>query len=114
MFRRKREGRDIVHRWEGNPLIELGDVDFQCADLRSAGMTFFQDMPILLVTIQHLAGRQSLHIARSDDKGRFHVDEHPFIGTRGNSRAAGPHESEGVMDARITFMDGKYYIMYMA
>jgi len=114
MFRRKQEGRDIVHRWEGNPLIRLEDLGFRCADLRSAGVTFFQGKPILLTTIQHLSGHQSIHLARSDDKGQFHVEKDALIGANGNSRAENPHESEGVMDARITLIDGKYYIMYMA
>ncbi len=114
MFRRKQEGRDIVHRWEGNPLIRLEDLGFRSADLRSAGVTFFDGKPILLITVQHLSGHQSIHLARSDDKGQFHVEKKALIGANGNSRSKNPHESEGVMDARITFMDGKYYIMYMA
>lgn len=113
-FRRKSTESDIVHRWEGNPLIRLEDLDFQCSDIRSAGVASYKDETILLVTIEHLAGHQSIHIARSDEKGHFHVAEEPFIGAHRDPLEHGPHESHGVMDARVTFMDGIYYIMYLA
>ncbi len=114
MFRRKREGRDIVHRWEGNPLIKLEDVGFRCADIRAAGVTFYDEKPIFLLTIQHLAGYQSIHIARSDDMGRFHIDNRPFLGINDSEHKICEHEAEGVMDTRITLIDGTYYIMYVA
>lgn len=114
MFRRRGIGRDIVHRWEGNPLIRLEDLDFTCADIWSAGVASFQDEIILLVTIEHLAGYQSIHLARSDEKGTFHVEEEPFIGVSRDPLSHGPHESHGVMDARVTFLDGVYYIVYLA
>ncbi|MCK4436592.1 glycoside hydrolase family 130 protein [bacterium] len=114
MFRRKMTQRDVVHRWEGNPLIRLQDLDFQCADVWSAGVASYQDDIILLVTIEHLAGFQSIHLAGSDEKGRFHVKEEPFIGARRDPLEFGLHESRGVMDARVTLINGVYYIVYLA
>ena len=114
MFRRKRIARDVVHRWEGNPLIRLEDLDFPCADLRSAGVASYQGDVILLVTIEHLAGFQSIHLARRDEKGSFHIEKEAFIGPGRNPLEFGPHESHGVMDARVTLMGDVYYIVYLA
>ena len=112
MFRRKSKGRDIVHRWEGNPIIRLDDLEFQCADLRSAGVTTCNNELILLVTIEHLEGYQSIHLARTDN-GTFHVEEEPFIETCRDATGCSVHESHGVMDARVTLLDGVYYIVYL-
>lgn len=112
MFRRKNKGRDIVHRWEGNPIIRLDDLDFQCADLRSAGVTTYNNELILLVTIEHLEGYQSIHLARTDNSA-FHVEKEPFIEPCRDATGCSVHESHGVMDARVTLLDGVYYIVYL-
>ncbi len=113
MFRRHGHGRDIAHRWEGNPLIRIEDMDFMCADVRCAGVALYNEETILLVTIEHLSGQQSIHLARTDGRQTFHLDKNPFLAPI----AEGPdaqHEVWGVMDARVTVMDGIYYIMYLA
>ena len=39
MIQNKRSyGRDTVHRWEGNPIISISDLDFKCSDIRNAGV----------------------------------------------------------------------------
>ena len=114
MFRRKGVRRDIVHRWEGNPFIRLEDLTFQCADLRSAGVACYKGETVLLVTIEHLAGYQAIHLARSDERGSVHVEKQPFIGPCRDGSGCSLHESHGVMDARVTPIDGTYYIMYVA
>ena len=105
--------RDIVHRWEGNPLITVDDLTFKCLDIRNAGATRYRGEVILLVTIQHLSGCQYLHLAREGKNNRFVVDESPFIGPTDNP-AIQVHESMGVLDPRIIRMEGTYYIMYLA
>ena len=114
MFRGRSLGRDIVHRSEGNPLIRLGDLDFMCSDIWSAGVASFQEDIILLVTIEHLEGRQSIHLARTDEKGSFRVEKEPFIEASRDPLPGSLHELHGVMDARVTFMEGIHYIVYVA
>lgn len=114
MLIRKRRSQDIVHRWEGNPLIRLEDLDFQCSDLRSAGVVTRGKESLLLLTIEHLAGHQSIHLARIDGKGDLHVGNKPFLAACRDGSGCSPHESHGVMDARVTYLDGTYYIMYVA
>lgn len=113
-FSRRGKSRDVVHRWDGNPLIHLEDLDFPCADLRSAGVVFRDNKIILLVTIEHLEGYHSIHLARQDEKGAFHVEKKPFIAACRNDSGCSIHESHGVLDARVSLLDGVYYIMYLA
>ena len=109
----KRQGIDIVHRWEGNPLIDICDLDFKCSDIHNAGVVCFRDEILLLVTIEHLSGQRSIHLARSAANGYYVVDSMPFLSpcSEQNYRQ---HESRGVLDARVTFLDGAYYIVYNA
>ena len=50
-------GRDIIHRWEGNPIITIEDLSFRCMDICNAGAVKVADQYILLLTIQNLEGR---------------------------------------------------------
>jgi len=34
---RKKFSYDIVHRWEGNPIITIDDLPFRCIDICNAG-----------------------------------------------------------------------------
>lgn len=106
-------GRDIVHRWEGNPLLGIEDVTFRCADLRNAGAAVFNDETILIVSVEDMEGYERLHVARRGKGTRFEVEPEPFL----ERMRQGPyrqHESDGVMDARITRLDDTYYVMYVA
>lgn len=114
MTRNNRSGRDLVHRWEGNPLISLPDLDFRCSDIRAAGVATVGSGLILLVTIDHLEGHQSIHLARPSDKWGYEVERDPFLAACRQEEGCSLHESHGVMDARVTFMDDKYYIVYVA
>ena len=76
---RRTKGQDIVHRWEGNPLIGLSDLDFQVSDIHNASAVAFQDQPLLLVTIETLSGQRCVHLARPNKDGIFKVDSKPFL-----------------------------------
>lgn len=107
----KRHNQDIVYRWEGNPLISISDLNFKCSDIHNAGAVSFNDEILLLVTIEHLSGRCSIHLARQDTKGYYQVDSNPFLCPSTDSKYK-QHESHGILDARVTFLEGTYYIIY--
>jgi len=104
-------GQDIVHRWEGNPFIQLEDLPFQCSDIFSAGVTRFEDKVLLLVTIESLEGTYSIHLARSKDGFHFELDPEPILAPN-NGDNYSPYSNHGVLDARVTYLEGKYYICY--
>ncbi len=105
-------GPDIVQRWESNPLIDITDLDFKCSDVHNAGVVFFGGEILLLVTIEQLAGKRNIHLAR-EANGYFSVEKTPFLKPSEDPKYK-QHESNGVLDARVTLLDGVYYIMYIA
>lgn len=105
--------RDIVYRWEENPLITIGDLDFKCSDIRNAGVVLFKNETLLLITIEHLIGQQNIHLAHKISKDKYYVNPEPFLRPSNNKKYA-RHESRGVMDPRVTYIDGTYYITYLA
>jgi predicted GH43/DUF377 family glycosyl hydrolase len=57
---------------------------------------------------EYLSTMSHIRLARSRDGITFQVDENPFLSPVSES------EEFGVEDARVTFIDGKYYINYTA
>ena len=106
-------GRDIVHRWEGNPIITMEDVPFPCGDICNAGAVKVGDEYVLLVTIRSLEGFYSIYPARSEDGRYFEVDGQSLLSPSCDPREI-VCEEMGVMDPRVTFLDGVYYVMYDA
>jgi beta-1,2-mannobiose phosphorylase / 1,2-beta-oligomannan phosphorylase len=66
------------------------------------GRGYFYRGKMVLSSLSHL------RIARSDDGERFVFDDEPAI------FPATPYEAFGCEDARITFLDGRYWIAYTA
>lgn len=104
--------RDIVQRWDGNPLIDITDLSFKCSDIHNAGVVFFGGEVLLLITIEHLSGKRCIHMARPND-GHYIVNEVPFL-KPSQAPKYKRHESHGVLDARVTLLEGVYYITYIA
>ncbi len=105
--------RNIVHRWEGNPVIALADLPFQASDVHNAGAVRHDGGYVLLVTVENLRGDCSIYCARSEDGRSFEIDEQPLLAPATEGPFA-PYESRGVRDARITVFDGVHYIVYLA
>ncbi len=112
MFRSHRS-QDIMHRWEGNPLITISDLDFKCSDVHNAGVIDFEGKILLMLTIEDLSGKRAIHLARTSDGGQFHVDTEPFLRPSSDPKYM-QHELRGVLDPRITYLDDTYYIVYNA
>lgn len=107
-------GRDITHRWEGNPIISIEDLSFRVSDIHNCGVVKLpNDQTVMLLTVESLMGSTMLYKAVSQDGINFSVDPHAFMEPTHKGHR-GKYESFGVRDARITAMDGKYYIAYVA
>jgi predicted GH43/DUF377 family glycosyl hydrolase len=105
--------RNVVRRWHQNPIIRLGDLPFQAADIHNAGAVRRKGQYILLITIENLQGYCSIYRAWSDDGRHFDIESEPAIAPAHDGPFA-RYEEEGVRDARITLFDGTYYIVYLA
>lgn len=109
----RKVSRDLVHRWEGNPVITVEDFPFPVSDICNAGAIKIDGEYILLVTIENLEGYYSIYPARSRDGYYFSVSSSPFL-TPAMSGAFAEYENLGTLDPRITKMDGVYYVTYNA
>ena len=104
--------RDIVNRWEGNPIIKLDNLSFTTNNIFSAGAVKKDGEYILLVTMEDPRGKTSIYLARSEDGYHFEVDEEPFLLPHTDKRYQ-IYEEVGVREARVTYMEGRYYIIYL-
>jgi predicted GH43/DUF377 family glycosyl hydrolase len=106
-------GRDVIGRCDENPIVSLRDIPFRCSDIWNAGVVHHQGRYVLLITIETLEGRYTIHRAESEDGRHFTVEPEPLMA----STEEGPmrsNESIGVRDARITPVNGGYLIAYVA
>lgn len=111
MPRRKR--RDVIHRYEGNPIITLEDLPFAAADIWNAAVTRFHDEYLVLMTVGGLEGLFRIYLAASRDGREFEVHPEPFL-KASEQGAFAVYEEFGVRDPRITQVDGVFYIAYVA
>jgi len=104
---------DVVARSPANPLVGIDDMPFPCSDLWNAGVTDVDGERIMLITVELLEGRHAIYRARSTDGENFTIDETPFMAPAAEGPRAS-YESAGLRDPRITFLEGVYYIVYVA
>ena len=108
-----KRSRDLVHRWEGNPIITIEDLTFPCADISTAGAIKVGGEYILLLTVQSLEGSYSIYPARSADGYHFDIGSGPALAPSKNGPAA-LYDRMGVLDARIVKLGTDYYVSYDA
>jgi predicted GH43/DUF377 family glycosyl hydrolase len=104
--------RDIVNRWEGNPVIALDDLPFTSNNIFSAGAIKHQNEYVLLVTIENLEGKTAIFTAKSRDGYHFIIESEPLLSPAESGELA-LYEKRGVRDARITSIEDKLYITYL-
>jgi len=110
----KRIGRDVIHRWEGNPVITLEDIPFRCNTVFNAGAAKLGDEYVLLLRVEDLAGRSVFALARSADGYHFSVESEPVMVPEPEKEPFRTYERRGIEDPRITEIDGRFYVMYTA
>lgn len=106
-------GRDVIHRWEGNPIISLEDIPFRCNTVFNAAAVKFQGKYLLLIRVEDQRGRSIFTLASSEDGLRFVVEPEPVM-TPSTEEPFATYEACGIEDPRITLLDGTYYVMYTA
>ena len=105
--------RDLIHRFERNPIIELENLSFTCLNIMNAGAVKLGDQYILLIRIETMKGHSVFVVARSTNGTSFTLDKEPIMvpATKGEFRK---YEEHGVADPRITYLDETFYIVYTA
>lgn len=102
---------DILQRWEGNPIIILDDIPISCSTIHNCAAVKLKNEYLLLLDIEDLKGHQVIYPASSKDGYRFTVGKKPLI--QYLDMNADDESVMGVVDPRITLLEGTYYITYM-
>ena len=105
---------DVIHRWEGNPLLTVEDIPFPCNTVFNAACAKYKDEYILLLRVEDLTGRSVFALARSDDGLHFEVEDEPVMQPCAEEGCFKEYEAKGIEDPRITKIGDTYYIVYTA
>ena len=106
-------GRDIFHRWEGNPVLSLEDIPFRCNTVFNGTPVKLGDEYLILLRVEGQRGYSFFALARSHDGFNFKVDKEPVLMPAKDGPFA-KYETHGIEDPRATFIDDTYYVMYTA
>lgn len=109
----RRKGRDLLHRWEGNPAITPDDIPFACNTVFNGAPVKFGDEYLLLLRVEGKEGYSVLALATSENGLHFELKPTPVLTPITEGPLAGT-EVRGVEDPRITKIDDEYYICYTA
>ena len=75
----RRIGRDLLHRWERNPVITLMDVPFRCNTVFNGTPVKIDGEYYLILRIEGLEGYSFFALARSRDGLHFEVEPEPCM-----------------------------------
>ena len=103
----------LVRRFEGNPILQPGDVPYPVATVHNAGIAKYAGRTMMLFRSHLHNGRSILGLAESDDGYSFSVRPAPFLVPAQTGEFA-EYEAYGVEDPRICEIDGEYLITYSA
>jgi predicted GH43/DUF377 family glycosyl hydrolase len=105
--------RDILRRFEGNPIIALEDIPFRCNTVFNGAVVKRGNEYFHLLRVESQQGHSVFALARSKDGLHFTVEDKPVM----EPARKGPfarYEKRGIEDPRITEIEGVYYVMYTA
>jgi predicted GH43/DUF377 family glycosyl hydrolase len=109
----RRNGRDMLHRWEGNPILTLEDMPFPCNSVFNGTPVKLDGEYLLLLRVEGQRGYSFFALARSEDGLHFKVEKKPALlpADKGIFKV---YENRGIEDPRATFIDGAFHILYTA
>jgi len=113
MRKTRRQGRDLLHRWEGNPAITVEDIPFRANTVFNGTPIVTKDAVYLLLRVEGQHGYSFFALARSTDGLHFTIDEKPVM----LPARKGPfalYEKKGIEDPRVTVIEDTCYVLYTA
>ncbi|HET9947878.1 MAG TPA: glycoside hydrolase family 130 protein [Longimicrobiales bacterium] len=105
--------REIVRRYEGNPILTREDVPYPVETVHNAGVTRHGDRYVMLFRAHRRNGRSIIGIAESGDGYRFRVRPAPWL-TPAESGPFAEYEEYGVEDPRICSFEDVHLVTYSA
>ncbi len=108
-----RRDRDLLHRFEGNPIVGLDDIPFRCNTVFNGSPVKKDGNYYILLRIEGQRGASVFALAKSKDGLIFEVEPEPVM-TPAKRGIFAKYEARGIEDPRITKIDDTYYVMYTA
>jgi predicted GH43/DUF377 family glycosyl hydrolase len=108
-----RHGRDLLHRWERNPILTLQDVPYRCNTVFNGTPVKIDGTYHMIVRVEGQQGYSFFALAHSGDGLHFEVEKNPCL-LPANREPWKTWEENGIEDPRLTVIDGEYYVMYTA
>jgi len=105
--------KQIVKRYEKNPILTKDDVPYPVETVHNAGVVKHDGKYIMLFRSHKRNGRSVIGFAESDDGFKFSVRPEPFL-VPSTEEPFSSYEVFGVEDLRICPMDGEYLLTYSA
>jgi predicted GH43/DUF377 family glycosyl hydrolase len=109
----RRGRRDLLHRWERNPIISQRDIPFRINTVFNGSPVKLNGEYLMLLRVEGQQGYSFFALARSGDGFHFTVDSVPCM-LPAEHEPWKTWESNGIEDPRITPIDDVYYIVYTA
>ncbi len=106
-------GRDLLHRYEGNPILTLSDMPYRCNTVFNGTPVKVDGQYLLLIRIEGQQGYSFFSLARSRDGFDFVVEDEPCM-LPARDEPWRIWEEHGIEDPRLTYIEGTYYILYTA
>ena len=78
MAAKERTSQDLLHRWEGNPIITVEDMPFPCNTVFNGTPMVTDEGILLLLRVEGLHGYSFFALGRSDEGLHFTIDEVVF------------------------------------
>src|SRR4030042_1552225 len=105
--------KQLVSRYECNPLLTKDDIPYPVQTVHKAGVTKYDRRYIMLFRSRLDTGRSIIGLAESEDGYNCKARPKPFM-TPSKEPVFTEYEAFGVEDPRITYLEGVYYITYSA
>ena len=106
-------GRDLLHRFEGNPTLTVRDIPYRCNTVFNGSPVRLNGEYVLLLRVEGQQGFSFFSLARSTDGLHFTMDPKPCF-SPAREGDWGRWEAHGIEDPRVTYIDGAYYVLYTA
>ncbi|MBN1807825.1 MAG: glycoside hydrolase family 130 protein [Planctomycetes bacterium] len=103
--------RDLLQRWEGNPIISVEHMPFRANTVFNGTPIPNEDGVYMLLRVEGRRGYSFFALARSDDGLHFVVDDKPVMLPATDGPFA-VYEEAGIEDPRVTFVEGTCYVLY--
>ncbi|MCP4640665.1 MAG: glycosidase [bacterium] len=110
---RFRTDHDVFRRWEGNPILTLENIPYECNTVFNGTPVKLGDEYLLLIRVEGQQGYSFFALARSTDGYHFKVDPEPAL-LPDRDKLFAKYETLGIEDPRATYLEGTFYIMYTA